>query len=110
FPYTTLFRSPAERDGRLHQVGSRGVDVGRVPQAELEVDGRRDADDLGDLVHADEAAEVVRRLNVDVEGDVDRGTDGGDLGQRQVGRKIQRVGAQAFDHLGRRRVGRGEHD
>ena len=71
-------------------MASRRVDVGGVPQAELDVDRRRDADQLRDLVVADEAADVVRRLDVEVERDVDRGADRGDLrrGVRSVGRLI----------------------
>ena len=64
---------------------ARRVDVRRVPQAELDVDGDGDADQLRDLVQADEAADVVRRLDVDVERDVDRGADRGDL-RRATGR------------------------
>ena len=87
-----------------------GVDVGRVAQPELHVDGRGDADQLGDLVMADEAAEVVRRLDVDVERDVDRRADRGDLGEREVGREVDRARAELLEHARGGRVrGRQHH-
>ena len=47
-------------------VPARGVNVGRVAQPELEVDGRGHLDDLRHLVIAHEAAEVVGHLDVEV--------------------------------------------
>src|SRR5438309_12067180 len=87
-----------------------GVDIGSVPDAELEVDGRGDPDQLGDVVKADEAAELGGRLDIDVEWDVDGGADGGDLRQRQVGRDVQRVRAQLDRDSGGERVGEREED
>ncbi len=69
----------AERDRRRLEVRAGGIDVGRVAQPELDVDGRGDADQLRDLVMADEAADVVGRLDVDVERHVDRRADRRDL-------------------------------
>src|SRR5919204_4302945 len=57
---------PAERDRRRVEVSAGGVDVGRVPQAELDVERSGDPDPLGDLVVPDEAADVVRSLDIDV--------------------------------------------
>src|SRR5262245_35970789 len=74
--------------GRL-EVGARGVKVGCVPQAELDVDGRGDPDQLGNLVQADEAAERVGSLNVEVDRKVGHGADRRDLRERQVGWEIQ---------------------
>ena len=54
-------------DREVAQVGAGRIDVGRVAEAELHVHGRRSADQLGHLVEADEAALVVRHLDVDVE-------------------------------------------
>ena len=56
-----------ERDRRRFQVRSGGIDVGGVAEAELDVDRRRDPDQLGDLVQADKAAKVVGDLDVNVE-------------------------------------------
>ena len=84
-----LTSSEQDRDQeikRLLALGARRVDIGRISQAELDVDRRCDADQLGNLVVADETADVVRRLDVDVERHVDDGADSGDLGQGQVGR------------------------
>ena len=85
------------------------IDVGCVPQAELDVHRSGDADQLRDLVMAHEPADVVRRLDVDVEGHVDGGADRRDLRQRQVGRKVDRRGAELLEHACARRVRRGQH-
>jgi len=65
-------------------VGAEGIDIGRVPEPELDVHGRSDADQLGDLVQADKASERVRHLDVDVERTADRGTDRRDLRQQVI--------------------------
>src|SRR5437868_1176418 len=86
------------------------VDIGSVPDAELEIDRRGDPDQLRDLVKADEAAELGGRLDIDVEWDVDGRADGGDLRQRQVGRDIQRVCAELDRDPGGERVREREED
>ena len=63
-PAESFFR---QRDSRRFQVRAAGVDVGSVAQTKLEVDGRRDSHDLGDLVVTDKASDVVRNLDVDIE-------------------------------------------
>ena len=55
-----------------------------------------DADQLGDLVQTDEAADVVGRLDVDIERDVHRCTDCGDLGEAQIGREVDRARAETL--------------
>src|SRR5919107_537738 len=58
---------PAERDGRRLQVCAAGVDVGRVPEAELDEHRRGDPDEVWYLVVPHEPPEVVWHLDVDVE-------------------------------------------
>ena len=89
---------------------ARGVRVGRATQAKLHVDRRRDADDLRDLVEADETAEVVRTLDVDIERDVDGEADRGDLREREVRRQVDGVRAQVGDDPRCGGVRDGQHD
>src|SRR3712207_9015942 len=67
FPYTTLFRSHpllAQSDGRRLKMGPGRIDVGRVPETELDDHGRCDPHEVGDLVVPDEAADrKSTRLN-----------------------------------------------
>src|SRR5437762_3417265 len=77
---------------------TRWVRIDGPAQAELQVDRRRDADDLGDLVIADEAANVVGTLDVDIERRIDRGADRRDLPERQVRRQVDRARAEFGDH------------
>src|SRR5581483_6929723 len=98
-----------EGDRRRVEVRARRVDVRRVAAAELDVHRRGDADQLRDLVVADESADVVRRLDVDVERDVDRGPDRGDLREGQIGGQVDRVGAEVGEDAGGGRVRGGEH-
>jgi hypothetical protein len=86
------------------------IDVRCVAEPELDVDRRGDPDQLGDLVQPDEAADVVRRLDVDVERAVDGRPDGGDLGEAEVSREVDRARAEVSEDAGGCRVGRGEHD
>src|SRR5438132_7153230 len=59
------FTSEGFRSAR--EVGADRVDVRRVPQTHLEVDGCRDPDDLRYVVEADVAALVVGDLDVHVD-------------------------------------------
>src|SRR3954447_2241826 len=86
-----------EGDRRRLQVRPRRVDVGRVAQPELDVHGSGDANQLRNLVMPHEAAAVVGRLDVDVERDVDRGADRGDLRQPQVRREVDRRRAEPLE-------------
>ena len=58
---------------------------------------------------ADEAADVVRRLDVDIERHVDRRADRRDLRERQVGRQVDGRRAEAFEHACGGRVRGREH-
>src|SRR4051812_9487459 len=86
-----------------------GIDVGRIPQPELHVDGCGDADQLRDLVVADEAADVVGRLDVDVERHIDGCANRGDLRQRQVGGEIDRRCAELLEDARARGIRRRQH-
>src|SRR5262249_7658408 len=98
------------RDGDALQVVTGRVDARRVADRELQVDGRGDPYELGDLVVADRAAEVVRALDVDVQGSVDRLPDGGDLRQGEVRGQVDGGDAEVLQQPRRRRVGGGEGD
>jgi hypothetical protein len=91
-------------------VSAGGIDVRGVPETELHVDGRRDPDQLGDLVQTNEAADVVRSLDVDVERTVDRRTDRRDLRERKVGGEVDRARAELLEDARGGRVRRREHD
>src|SRR5207244_3756377 len=97
-----------ERDGGGLQVGAARVDVGRVAQSQLHVDGRRDAGEFRELVVADEAAEAVGGFDVDVERAFRGGADRGDLRQRQVDGDVDRARAQVLEHTDGGRVRGGE--
>ena len=60
-------RARAELHRELLEVETGGIDVRGVPEPELDVHGRRQADHLGHLVEAHEPALVVGHLDVDVE-------------------------------------------
>ena len=60
-------------------------------------------------MQADEAADVVGHLDVDVERDVDDGADRRDLREREIGREIERVRAERHQRACRRGVGDREH-
>src|SRR5688572_25227477 len=92
------FAGHGEGDGA--QVLADGIDVGRVAQAHLDVERGGDADHLGDLVSADVAAEVVRHLHVDVQWGRDGRAQFGELGEGEVGRDVDRAGAERFEHAG----------
>ena len=87
-----------------------GYRSGALRQAELDVDRSGDPNDLGDLVQPHEAAEVVGRLDVDVERDVDRRPDGRELREREVDGHVDGVRAELLEHARRRCVGGGQHD
>ena len=93
------------RDGQAGQVLAGWVDAGGVADGELEMDRRRDPDQLGRLVVADGAAEVVGAFDVDVQRDGHGLPDGGDLGQRQVDGKVDGGRAQVLQQPGGGRVG-----
>src|SRR5215217_6681437 len=69
------------------------------------MDRGRDPDQLRDLVVADRATEVVGAFHIDVERDLDRLPDGGDLGQREVDGKVEGGRAQVLQQPGGGRVG-----
>ena len=75
------------------------VDVRGIAQAQLHVDRRGDADDLGQLVIADEAAEAVWSLDIQVERQARSTADGGELRQRQVDGQIERPRTQALEDM-----------
>ena len=77
---------------------------GRVAEPELEVDRRADPHDLGNLVVANETADVVRHLDVDVERHVDHCPDRGQLRKRQIGRHVEGGHAALFEELDRGRI------
>ena len=77
----------AQSNRRRLKMCPGGVDIGCVAKTELDVDRRSNPDELRDLVQADEAADVVGRLHVDVERDVDGRADRRHLlNERSVGR------------------------
>ena len=49
---------------------------------------------------ADEAADIIGRFDVEINGNVDGRADGGDLRQSQVRRNVDRAGAQVFEDTG----------
>src|SRR5579883_179965 len=85
------------------------VDIGRVAQAKLEIDGCSDTHQFGNFVEADEAAQIVRDLHVDIQGDVYRLANGGDLCQREVGGNVKGIGAQLLHQANGSRVGGSHH-
>src|SRR5215208_7749443 len=99
---------PSEGDRRRLQVRPAGVDVRRVPQAELDEDGRCDPYEVWYLVVPHEPAEVVWHLDVHIEREVGSGPYRSELGQRQVCRHVVRVRPEVFHRLYGRRVGRSE--
>src|SRR5206468_8970015 len=70
------------QDGGFEVLTAR-IDPGRIAQAELEIDRSGDAHELADLVMADGSAEIVGRLDVEVDGGVDRLSNRGNLRQRE---------------------------
>src|SRR5215208_4306829 len=95
---------PSEGDRRRLQMRSAGVDVRRVPQAELDEDGRCDPYEVGDLIMPHEPAEVVWHLDVHVQREVGGGAYRGELGQRQVCGHVIRVRPEILHRLYGRRV------
>ena len=84
------------------------VNVRRVAQTELEIDRRGHPDDLGHFVIADEAAEVVRHFDVEIDGNFDGLPDGAHLGRAQVRGDIQRRNARALKDFGGGGIGGGQ--
>ena len=61
-------------------------------------------------MQADEAAEIVRCLDIHIEWTVDSSPDGRDLGEREVGGKVDGRGAELLEDTRGRRVRGREHD
>ena len=76
------------RDGRRLEMLAAGIQPGRVAEAELQVNRRADPHELGDLVVAHGAAEIIRALDIEIDGGVDRLANRGNLRERQVARQI----------------------
>ena len=91
--------------GHVLEVQARRVDVGRVAQAELHVDRRDGLDQRRNLVVAHEPAKAVGHLDVHVERHVAVLPDGRQVGQRQIGRHVDRRGAFVGEHGDGQRVG-----
>ena len=87
-----------ERDRRRLEVRACGIEVRRVGEAELHVHRCGDADDLGHLVQADEAAHGVGRLDVQVDRNVNGRADRRQLRERQIGHDVERVGPERDEH------------
>jgi len=71
-----------QRDHGGFQVRAARVNVRSVAQSELQVDGRRYADQLRNFVIAHEPADVIGSFHIEVDGRVDGGTDGRNLRKR----------------------------
>src|SRR5262245_32578965 len=99
-----------EGDGGRFEVRAAGVDVRGIAKAELDVDRRRATHQAGDLVVADEAAEVVGRLHVDVQREGDRLPDGRHLREAEVHGDVERTGANLLPEPCRGGVGGGQLD
>lgn len=88
----------------------RRVEVRRVPETELHVDRGGDPDQLRELVQPDEAAEVVGRLDVEIDRHVDGRPDRRDLREREVRGHVERVRPQPGEDPRRARVRGRERD
>ena len=81
-----------------------------VAQPELGVERRADRDEVGELVAADDAAEAVGRLDVEVDRQQRRRAQLGKLGRRHVRRDVDRGRPEPGQHDQRRRIGRRHRD
>jgi len=81
------------------------IDGRRVAQPELDVDGRGNSHELAEFLHAHEATDIVGTFDVDVEGNVDRRLDRGNLGEVEVSLDVQSVGPELDEYLCSRRIG-----
>ena len=59
-------------DGEVLDLPPAGIDIGSIAQAKLEIKRRGDPNDLRRFVVTDEAAKVVRYLNVDIDRNLNR--------------------------------------
>ena len=79
----------SQRDRGRFEMGAGRIDVGRVPQTELEIDRRANPHDFSDLVVNDESAEIIRDFHVEIERHGGRLADCGELRQREIGRNVK---------------------
>src|SRR5262245_31404783 len=82
---------------QVFNVQSARVEPGRIAETELEVDGRGHANERWRLVMTNEAAKVVRALDVKVDRRVDRLSNGCDLREREIDRQVDRRRTQVFE-------------
>jgi hypothetical protein len=93
-----------KRDRRRFEMATGWVDVRRISQPKLDVDRRGNADQFRDFVVTKNAANIVGRLDVDVERHVDGGADRRDLSQRQICRNIDCRGSKVCENACRSRI------
>src|SRR5262249_42340356 len=97
----TLF---GKSDGRGFDMAAAGVDVRGVAETQLDVDGGEHANEFRDLKVANEAAEVIRCLNVQVQRYRGSLTNRGEQRKRQVGGHIKRVSPKILQNTYRYRI------
>src|SRR5258708_8931064 len=85
------------------------VDVWRVAQAKFDIDRGRDTHQFGNFIEPHKAAEVIRCLDVDIEGNINGLTNGGNLCQRQIGGNVEVIGTKPFHPANRRWVSLEHH-
>ena len=97
-------RRPPRRDGRRRDRAA-GSCAGRTSRR-----AARRRDQLGELVPANDAAEAVRRLDVEIDRERRRGAHLGELGGRDVGGDVDRRRSEAVEHDERGRIRRRHRD
>ena len=78
-------------------------------QAELGIERRSRGDQVAELVATHDTSERIGRLDVEVDRDRDRGAQLAELGERHVGRHVERRGAELLEQACGERVGGRHH-
>src|SRR5438045_9010603 len=86
------------------------INVRRVSQTELQVDGRGYTDQLRNFVVAQKSADIVGGFHIEIDRNLQRRPHGGDLRKSQIRGNVDGIGTQRLQKQSRGRIGWRHHD